>query len=239
MRTVVIIPAYNEAPTLPILIPSVLKQGITDCIVVDDGSDDNSGSISRSLKAKVISLPQNLGTGRAIQVALRNRQLQSYDYYILMDADGQHDPKSIPRLVQSLRSGVDYVIASRYISHTSPVTSVSRILGTKVISWWMCIWFGFRIFDPTSGFRGFGKRMYADISKNYPTFFSEPMTLVMARERRYTVKELPTEMKKRLHGDSSITPWRALVMMAYIMVVLPFRSIRLLLSRNTAVRSTP
>jgi len=224
MNIHVIIPAYNEARSLPALFKRIRKLKNIRCHVVDDGSIDQTYNIAKQQGAIVLRNKKNMGAGRATSLALRRLRVKTREAVILMDADGQHDPKYIRQLVSEVRKGADYVIASRYINKTRRATSVLRIIGTKTISLWLWLWFGRRIFDPTAGYRAMSARAHALFAKQYPPFFSEPSAILIALENGLIIREVPCVMKPRMLGKSSISSVKAILLISYIFVVIPYRA---------------
>jgi glycosyltransferase involved in cell wall biosynthesis len=99
----VIIPAHNEADNLPHVLPAVREVApAADILVVDDYSIDATGAVAAQLGATVVRLPNNLGYGGAVQAGFRFGARFGYDYGITMDADGQHRPEDIPKLIESI-----------------------------------------------------------------------------------------------------------------------------------------
>jgi glycosyltransferase involved in cell wall biosynthesis len=115
MKVAVIIPAYNAADHLDQLLTETLKQADTrDIVVIDDGSRDATRSIAESCGVRCLSHSQNRGKGMALKTGFAHALSQRYDSVMTMDADGQHDPKYIPELIDIYRAGhYDIVIGSR------------------------------------------------------------------------------------------------------------------------------
>ena len=116
-RVLVIIPAYNEALSLPALISELRASYPSfDVLVVDDGSTDQTQSVVSRLPVRLISLPCNLGVGGAMQTGLLFALQENYDVAIQVDGDGQHPPGEIPRLLASMeQTGSDMVLGSRFL----------------------------------------------------------------------------------------------------------------------------
>jgi len=216
----IIIPAYNEARTLPKVLAGIKKTlefrydyRIT---VVNDGSNDQTGFLAKKPGTTVITNKTNIGTGRSTAVGLAHIIKQGASIVVLMDADGQHDPKHIPELIWTLDDDTDLVIASRYLKLTQTSTSLVRRMGTKIIS--LLIYFKYkkRIFDPTSGFRVMNRRVLKYLSRFYPTTFSEPEVVIELLKNDFKIKEISVEMKPRAHGKSSVVLGRAFYLMKYI-----------------------
>lgn len=226
-RIVVIIPAHNEEGTIGLVVSRVLRiKNVYRCVVVDDGSSDNTGKYARESGAEVISNRSNEGSGKAIQKGLQQALRHSADIVVCMDADGQHNPDHIPRLVQEIYFGTDFVIASRYIQKTPLTTSRLRVFGTRIISQWFWIWFRQRIYDPTSGYRAINGQTAKYYSIHYPLLFSEPEMLLQAFKRQLTVREIACATRQRKYGKSSISLLKALILMCYIFVAIPYHSVK-------------
>jgi len=114
VRTVAIIPAYNEAEALPGVLAALQAAHPTiDVVVVDDGSRDDTAGVARRPGVTVLRLPFNLGIGGALRMGFRYAVEQGYDRGFQFDADGQHDAHQVGRLLAELDAGADMVIGSR------------------------------------------------------------------------------------------------------------------------------
>lgn len=224
-KIIIIIPSYNEAKSLPKLLQRINAFTNISVVLVDDGSCDTTAVIAKRFCALVLRNRRNMGSGRSIARGLQEAVKSDCDAVILMDADGQHDPKHIRSLVSEIRNGADYVIASRYVQKTPAATSPLRKMGTMIISFWLWLWFGKRIYDPTSGFRAMSSRALAFFADHYPTYFSEPETLLDVIDEGLVIQELPCVMRPRIYGRSSISFLKAVILMLYIMVLIPKRAI--------------
>jgi glycosyltransferase involved in cell wall biosynthesis len=116
MRTLVFIPAWNEADSVAAVIAGVRERlPDADVLVVDDGSDDATGARAREAGATVATLPFNQGLGAALQTGYLYALRQGYDFCAHLDADGQHPPAEVARLLEKVQNGgADLVIGSRY-----------------------------------------------------------------------------------------------------------------------------
>ena len=212
----VIIPAYNEERSIGDIVHGVLKNSsITQCVVVDDDSTDNTVEVARRSGAHVIQSTRNVGAGASVAIGLRYAVKKEADLVVFMDADGQHDPRHIQQLLQKV-GPIDLVIGSRYVSPTTASTPLIRRIGTKVISYFFWACYGLRLYDTTSGFRAINKRTIAYLAQEYPKAFSEPEVILRLIHKGYSIKEISVEMKPRKFGQSSISPVKALYLMIYI-----------------------
>lgn len=199
----VVIPALNEAPSLQGLLPA-LKRALPDCelIVVDDGSIDGTGQTAEKLGALVVSHPYPMGNGAAIKAGARKAH---GDITVFMDADGQHDPADIPRLLKQLEMGYDMVIGARtYDSHAGQHRALANTLFNRLASWMV----GHRIDDLTSGFRAVRTEKFRRYLHLLPNGFSYPTTITMSFFRAgLPVAYVPIKAQRR-EGKSHIRPMR-------------------------------
>lgn len=213
MKTIVVIPAYNESAYIGTLVREVheiLPQ--TDVVVVDDGSSDDTGQMARQAGAIVLTPPFNVGIGGAIQTGLKLAVTEKYDYVIRIDGDGQHPPREIPRLLSAvIDDEADVAIGSRFCSGESrPPINIPRRIGIFMFSKLTSIFSGQKVTDPTSGFIVMSEKAAAFLSKNLAQDYPEVDARVLFVRAGYRVREYPTEMRERQGGISSINKWRAL-----------------------------
>lgn len=112
MKTVAVIPGYNEADTVEAVIEDVNRY-VDQIIYVDDGSTDNTACKARDSGAKVVRVKKNMGKGFALRLGFKKALELDYDKIITIDSDGQHRAKNIPRMLELL-DGCDMVIGNRY-----------------------------------------------------------------------------------------------------------------------------
>ena len=224
-KSLIVLPAYNEAEALPSTIAAL--QSLPDeyeLLVVDDGSTDATPRVARQLALTsrlpmhVASLPANCGIGAAVQTGyLFAARRNVYQYVIQFDADGQHDVTSIPTLVATCqREGLDLCVGSRFrvSSSTGYRSTWLRRRGihffARLISWLA----GIRVTDPTSGFRCASERAWRAFAERYPDDYPEPESLFWCSRNGLKLGEIPVQMKSRQGGISSIRSLRT----AYYMV---------------------
>jgi glycosyltransferase involved in cell wall biosynthesis len=146
----IIIPAKNEQQGLAALLPKLRALYPTsEIIVVDDGSTDDTVDVCKANQVKVVSHAYSMGNGAAVKTGAR---AASGDRLTFMDADGQHDPEDIARLIEKLDEGFEMVVGAR---SSDSQASIGRWLGNslynRLASWVV----GAKISDLTSGFQGF------------------------------------------------------------------------------------
>ncbi|MDZ7369789.1 MAG: glycosyltransferase family 2 protein [candidate division KSB1 bacterium] len=219
-RLSIIIPAYNEAQNLKMLLPrftSVLKEmqksGFqTDMAVVNDGSSDETAEIASAAGLTVISHPFNLGYSAAVHTGFMHAMRSDSDLLLTIDADGQHNPEDILLLVSDfLQHPVDLLIGSRFLEDRGYRKSLLRFAGITLFSKIIRLVTGAEIRDVTSGFRLYGKRALRYLAKNFPQDYPEYETLIILLKTGCKIKELPLSMNQRLYGTSMHSSWKAVV----------------------------
>lgn len=205
MSILIIIPAHNEADNLPHVLPK-LQEALpqADVLVIDDHSSDNTATVARKLGAQVVRLPNNLGYGGAVQTGFRYGAEFNYDYAVMMDADGQHDPRSVPDLLAPvLANTCDVALGSRFKGKMTYHASLVRRLGMKLFAEITHFLTGQEVTDATSGFQAMNRdvmRFFAE--ENYPSDYPDADTLIMLYFAGFRVIEAPVIMHERIAGES-------------------------------------
>lgn len=210
-RTLVIIPALNEADSIAYVVGQIREHAPwADIAVVNDGSTDRTGAIARECGVIVLDLPFNVGIGAAVQTGFRYAALHDYDIAVQTDGDGQHPPSELPMLVNALvESGADVVLGSRFIEDKGYKAPPARRVGIWLLGVIVSLVTGVRCTDPTSGFRASNRRAIQLCARDYPHDYPEPEAVVLLRRAGLRVHEVPVQMSARYGGRSSITPLRS------------------------------
>ncbi|QQS55655.1 MAG: glycosyltransferase family 2 protein [Candidatus Competibacteraceae bacterium] len=171
----IILPAKNEAANLPSLLAELKAlYPAAEILVVDDGSTDQTGEVGREYGARVVRHPYSLGNGAAVKTGARNAR---GDLLVFMDADGQHAPADIARLLAKLEEGYEMVVGARQAdTHASPGRRLANHFYNRLAS----VMTGYRIEDLTSGFRTVRARHFRKFLYLLPNGFSYPTTSTMA-----------------------------------------------------------
>ena len=160
MKSIVVIPAYNEALTIASLVFLSLKH-VTEVIVVDDGSMDNTSELARLAGAQVYTLAKNAGKAAALMKGLDEAIAQNPDVIIMLDGDGQHDPDEIPTLIKPILDNIaDFVIGSRFLGNEHHVPRHRRV-GQVILD--QTIQHKMKFSDTQSGYRAFGPGAYSHL----------------------------------------------------------------------------
>jgi glycosyltransferase involved in cell wall biosynthesis len=200
-----VIPARNEAEGLAQLLPELRKYlpDGTEIIVVNDGSDDDTIATCEAHGVKIVSHPYAKGNGAAIKTGAR---VASGEVLIFMDADGQHKPADILRLLEKFGQGYDMVVGARQSDSQAGVhRAVANDLFSRFASWMVMQ----PIADLTSGFRVIRTAKFRQFLYLLPNGFSYPTTITMSFFRSgYSVAYVPIQAQRRNGGASHIRPLR-------------------------------
>jgi len=203
MKISIIIPAYNEAQNLRFLLPEIKKISLTsdnplEIIVVDDGSEDDTEKVARDEGAHVLKHPYNMGNGAAIKTGLRNA---TGDVCVFIDADLQHPPQEIYKLIEPLGE-YEMVIGVR----RSSAQKLHRRIANRFFNMLASYVTGKKILDLTSGFRAVKTETAKKFIPLLPNGFSYPTTLTLAfLKTGRGVKFLPVDSNPRNTGRSKIS----------------------------------
>jgi len=228
MKVLVAVPALNEAAALGTVLASLaIMHPLTDVVVIDDGSHDDTARIARDAGAHVLSHAINLGVGAAMGTAFMYAARSGYDAVIQFDGDGQHRPEYIRELIGAL-DDADLVIGSRYAMGRGLKSSGARRGVHRFIARIVSLYARTRLTDATSGFRIAGPRAVAIFAQRYPVEWlgDTVESIVMATRRGLRVRELPVVMNERQGGVPSQSILRATLYTGRILFILGLASIR-------------
>ncbi|HEY8081997.1 MAG TPA: glycosyltransferase family 2 protein [Solirubrobacterales bacterium] len=216
MRTLVFIPAWNEEAAVADVIEGIRgRMPDVDVLVVDDGSTDATATRARAAGALVASLPFNQGLGAALQTGYLYALRGGYEYCAHLDADGQHPPAEVVRLLEEVYADrADLVIGSRYSDPGRAESddyrpTLSRRIGIGVFRFFLTLATRQRFTDTTSGMRAANRGVMELFSKHYSPDFAEIESLQLAVRQGLRVEEIPVRMLDRLGGTSFLTPLRS------------------------------
>lgn len=195
----IIIPAKNEADSLTSLLPELKSaQPGAQIIVVNDGSTDETALICEQQGVDCVSHPYSKGNGAAIKSGVR---AAAGEVFVMMDADGQHQPKDIADLIDTFKQGYDMVVGAR---NSDSQASLAREFGNGMYNKLARYMTGQPIQDLTSGFRVVNARKFRQFLYLLPNGFSYPTTITMAFFRAgFSVGYRPIFAPKRI-GKSHI-----------------------------------
>lgn len=226
---VVLIPVLNQGEILINQLRRMQESGdITDIVIIDAGSTDGSTkpSVLKSLGVRALLTTNRLGLGTALRIGLAYGLNESYSGFVTVDGNGKDGVEKVPTVVERLRSGVDLVQCSRFISgglHKN--TPVDRFLGIKLV---ICplLWLrtGFCYTDPTNGFKGLSKRFILDkrlrpLRKELTGFNFQFYLNYAAPKLGFSVVEIPAT---RVYPDSGPIPTKIVGLLPRVKLVLQF-----------------
>lgn len=222
MKTLIIVPAYNEEESLPGVIRDLRENiRLADILVVNDGSRDATARIAQGVGVAVLNLPFNLGIGGAMQAGYLYAEQGGYDIAVQFDGDGQHLAGEIEKLLRHIREGnADLVIGSRFLEQGEYNTSVFRRSGMWIFSTILSRMLGIRVTDSTSGFRAANRRVIEFFSRTYPDDYPEVEALVLLHKAKLRIVEVAVNMRERTGGTSSITPLRSVYYMVKVLLAI-------------------
>lgn len=228
MKTLVVIPAYNEALNIEKTVHDLeVNAPDVDYVVVNDGSKDNTLEVLKKNDFNYIDGFCNLGLFGAVQTGFKLAIKENYDIVIQFDGDGQHSAKYIAPLVKEIEKGNNIVIGSRFVDEKKPFTA--RMIGSRLIASAIKLGTGKTITDPTSGFRAYDRDCildYANEMNNPP----EPDTLVYMLRKQRKIKEIQVQMSDREFGESYLNLVNTIKYMSRMMVsiflIQPFRKVK-------------
>jgi glycosyltransferase involved in cell wall biosynthesis len=227
VRTLVFIPAWNEEATVGEVIAGVRERlPEADLLVIDDGSSDATSARARAAGAQVATLPFNQGLGAALQTGYLYALRGGYELCAHLDADGQHPPEEVERLLEEVREDrADLVIGSRYsdpgeLERDDYRPTLSRRIGTSLFRFFLTLATRQRFTDTTSGMRAANRRVMALFSAHYSPDFAEIESLQRAVRQGLRVEEVPVRMLERVGGSSFLTPLRSAFFIFKGMIVL-------------------
>lgn len=238
-KILAIVPAFNEAENIGLVIDTIKKEDpLIDILVVNDCSRDKTGALAESTGlATVINLPFNLGIGGAVQTGFKYAVRNGYDIAFQFDGDGQHLAAEIKKLIEPiLRNEADVVIGSRFCEkHKGFRSTPLRRRGIKVFEILNSLLIRQRITDNTSGFRAYCTNAIHFLADNYPEDYPEPEAVLLLGKNGFTLKEVPVRMQERKQGNSSITGIRSGYYMIKVLLAVLVNAMRprLVKDRNT------
>jgi glycosyltransferase involved in cell wall biosynthesis len=208
LRKIAIVPALNEERSIAAVIAEIRAADREfEVVVIDDGSTDRTAAVAAEKGAEVLSLPFNLGIGGAVQTGLKYARDHDFDISVQIDADGQHDPGELPKLLAPLIEGeADVVVGSRFLGERNYKAPMLRRIGIRIFARIVSAVVGQPLTDTSSSFRAYGRRAIGYFARDYPHGFVETVeATVIAARCGLRLKEVPVVMRQRVIGQSSLT----------------------------------
>ncbi|WP_295789582.1 glycosyltransferase family 2 protein [uncultured Microbacterium sp.] len=210
-RVLVIVPAWNEEESVGVTVSEVLRADSSyDVVVIDDGSTDATARVAAEAGATVLSLPFNLGVGGAMRTGFSWAERCGYSRAIQVDADGQHNPGDIARVLAGLESA-DISIGARFADVGDYSVSGPRRWAMVVLATVMSRVAKTKLTDVTSGFRAANARAIRQYVRYYPAeYLGDTIdSLVAACHSGLSVTQVGVAMRPRSAGRPSHSPVKA------------------------------
>lgn len=223
-RVLIMIPAWNEVASIGEVVAEIRGElPGTDVLVIDDGSADDTALAARQAGAAVVRLPFNLGVGGARRLGFRYAKAHGYQIAVQMDADGQHDPRYVPKLIDGLQEA-SLVIGSRFAGEGDYHVHGPRLWAMRLLSVVLSRMARQRLTDTTSGFRACDRALIELFAQWYPVEYLGDTVETTVRVLRlgYKVRQVPVAMRQRFRGTPSKSPAKALMYLsrAFLSLVL-------------------
>jgi len=216
LKTLIIIPAYNEASNIPIVVQDIRSNcPDADIVVVNDGSTDETEEQAIKAEVDVLTLPFNVGIGSAVQTGFRYAVENDYDIAVQFDGDGQHMASEVRNIIQPVAENkVDVAIGSRFLQVESYKIPLARKIGIRYFAILNSLIVRQKVTDNTSGFRAYNRRAIGFLAEHYPQDYPEPEAIVILKKHGFNIMETSVQMQERQHGSSSI----GMIRSAYYMI---------------------
>ena len=221
-RVLVVVPAWNEEASDGAVVSRLRAHGY-DVAVVDDGSGDGTGPRARAAGAAVLPLPVNLGVGGALRCGFRYAVDHGYDVAVQCDADGQHPPDQLTRVLETqAATGAHLVIGSRFAGESAGMSvGGHRRLAMRLLARIASRAAGRSITDPSSGLRAIARPLLDEFARSYPVHYLGDTfeAIVVAGRAGYRIEEVAVTMAPRQAGQSSARPLAALAFLGRALIV--------------------
>jgi hypothetical protein len=201
---VVVIPAYQEADNIGVVLEAMPRSVCgrqLATVVIDDGSQDETLEMARKAGALALRSPVNRGGGAALRMGFDIARAHGAEIVVTMDADGQHLPSEIERLVEPITDGnMDFVIGSRILGRREK-DSLVRYLGIHVFNAVIRLLTAVKITDCSNGFRAFRVSELSRVQLRQDQFHASEL-IIDAAKKGIRIGEAPVTVKRRLSGKS-------------------------------------
>lgn len=216
----VIVPACDEEQSLPQVLEQLrAAHRSAQVLVVDDGSSDGTARVAAAAGVTVIEHGGNRGYGAALTTGYKAATIAACTFVAQLDADGQHDPAQLDRLLLPLERGeADVVVGSRMLDGGGHETTLPRLLGIRFFSWLGQLLLGRPVTDATSGFWAMNRAALDFLVEHTPADYPDLNILIALEAAGLRVKEVPVHMSSRQGGVSHMRGLRPFVYVPQMLV---------------------
>jgi glycosyltransferase involved in cell wall biosynthesis len=200
---IAVVPAYEAAGTVGAVVRGILAS-VPRVIVVDDGSSDETAGESERSGASVLRLPENSGKGSAVRAGLARALTTDATHVVFVDADGQHDPADLPRLLAAAAAGEDFVIGSR-MSDPDAIPGYryrTNEIGSRILTRMT----GLEVEDAQSGYRVVAADLLRRLDLNARGYIIE--TEILLKSARHLTRFTHVPVRAIYGGGSHYRPFR-------------------------------
>ncbi len=191
-RVAAAIPAYQAGETVGEIVRGT-RELLAEVLVVDDGSSDRTSTAAEGMGARVLRHPRNLGKGRALLTAFTDLLGRGFSMVVTLDADGQHLPREIPRLLEAAKAGADLVVGSR--AHLFGRMHPVRCASNRWSTWAISRIAGLTLPDVQSGFRLYTRHLLERTGFPEPRFEAESAVIVRAARLGFRIRCVPVALE--------------------------------------------
>lgn len=229
MRLSVVVPVYNEGKNILILLNKI-KENISiddEIIVVEDGSVDNTLDEIKKFECKLLIHEKNIGKGQSL---IDGIDTAKGDIILFLDGDGQDDPSEIPKLLDGINKGYDFVIGSRFVEddkkkitrYTKTALSNINWFGNKGLTFFINFLFGLNIKDTQSGFKCFKRDSIKNLNLVSKKYEIETEIIIKSKRDKLKILEVPVFRYERKYGESKLfdIPFGRLIFMLKVLKVI-------------------
>lgn len=234
MKTVIVIPTYNEKENLTALVPAIFELSVPDLevVIIDDNSPDQTAKVaeqlSNSYPLHLVKRRGKLGIGSAYIAGFKKALALQAEYITTMDADWSHNPKDIPRMLEALNEA-DLVIGSRKITHGQIIGwSWQRKFMSDGAMWFARTVLQLKTHDVTAGFRAYRRKVInaIDLDKIKSNGYAFQEEIVWRTEKlNFKIKEMPVVFTDRSQGKSKLSK-KDIVEFFVVMLKLRFATVK-------------
>lgn len=211
----ILIPARNEGPRIAqVILACRAVVSDVEILVVANGCTDDTAD--QALKAGATVIASRPGYGEALQAGYRYAltrfaEEKTPKWLVQLDADGQHPPAAIPRLLEALERA-DLVVGSRLVPGGSANGwSLQRRAVVTALGWWTSMVLGHRLHDVSSGFQALRPPVLAALAPGFPTEMADANVLARAHQLGFIIEEVGVRMNPRLGGESMHGGWKSVI----------------------------
>ena len=198
-----LIPAFNEEKSIVNIIKET-KKYVDRVVVVDDASTDRTGKLARDSGAIVLQHSENQGVGAAMITGIIYAKKLRPDIVVILDADGQHKPKDIPRLMQPIIEGkAGLVLGSRFLQRSPDNMLAIKKYGNRFLTFMINVLVGTRLTDAQTGFRAFSRKALLALSLRSKFTYTQEMLLILCL-KGHRCFEIPIQVNSRKYGNSKV-----------------------------------